>query len=47
MKFMNNSHSFDEKRKWKIISEYENVKNVYTLNEYIEDGTVKATIYRK
>ena len=29
--------TFDEKRKWKIIAEYENVKNVYTLNEYIED----------
>ncbi|MBQ8804141.1 MAG: threonylcarbamoyl-AMP synthase [Tyzzerella sp.] len=29
--------TFDEKRKWKIISDYENVKNVYTLNEYIDD----------
>ncbi len=29
--------TFDEKRKWKIISEFENVKHVYTLNEYIED----------
>lgn len=29
--------TFEEAQKWKIISEYENVKNVYTLNEYIED----------
>ena len=29
--------TFEESQKWKIVSEYENVKNVYTLNEYIED----------
>ena len=29
--------TFDEKRKWKIISEFENVKHVYTLSEYIDD----------
>lgn len=29
--------TFEEKQKWKIVSEYEDVKNVYTLNEYIED----------
>ena len=29
--------TFDEKRKWKIISEFENVKHVYTLGEYIDD----------
>ena len=29
--------TFEEAQKWKIISEYENVRHVYTLNEYIED----------
>lgn len=29
--------TFEENQKWKIISEYEHVKNVYTLSEYIED----------
>lgn len=29
--------TFEEKQKWKIVSEYERVKHVYTLNEYIED----------
>ena len=29
--------TFEENQKWKIVSEYRNVKNVYTLNEYIED----------
>lgn len=29
--------TLEESQKWKIVSEYENVKNVYTLNEYIED----------
>lgn len=29
--------TFEEKQKWKIVSEYENVKNVYTLSEYIQD----------
>jgi len=30
----------EEKQKWKIVSEHENVRNVYTLNEYIEDERV-------
>lgn len=35
--------TFEETQKWKIISEYGNVKNVYTLSEYIEDErTVKS-----
>ncbi len=29
--------TLEEAQKWKIVSEYENVKNVYTLSEYIED----------
>lgn len=29
--------ALEESLKWKIVSEYENVKNVYTLSEYIED----------
>ncbi|MBQ8559779.1 MAG: threonylcarbamoyl-AMP synthase [Tyzzerella sp.] len=34
--------TFEEPQKWKIISEYQHVKNVYTLSEYIED---ERTIY--
>lgn len=29
--------TFEESQKWKIISDFQNVKNVYTLGEYIED----------
>lgn len=29
--------TFEEKQKWKLVSQYENIKHVYTLNEYIED----------
>lgn len=29
--------TLEEAQKWKIVAEYENVKNVYTLSEYIED----------
>ena len=29
--------TFEESQKLKIVSEYENAKNVYTLNEYIGD----------
>ena len=32
--------TFEESQKWKIISDYENVKNVYTLGEYIEDERI-------
>ncbi len=32
--------TFEETQKWKIVTEYENVKNVYTLNEYVEDDRV-------
>lgn len=32
--------TFEEAQKWKIVSDYENVKNVYTLNEYIDDDRV-------
>lgn len=32
--------TFEEAQKWKIVSEYENVKNVYTLSEYIDDERV-------
>ena len=27
----------DENQKWKVVSAYENIKNVYTLNEFIEE----------
>ena len=32
--------TFEETQKWKIVSEYVQVRNVYTLNEYIEDERV-------
>lgn len=32
--------TFEETQKWKIISDFENVKNVYTLSEYIDDDRV-------
>jgi L-threonylcarbamoyladenylate synthase len=31
--------TMDESQKWKIVSEYDNIKNVYTLNEFTEDNT--------
>lgn len=31
--------TMEENQKWKIASEYENIKNVYTFNEFIEDLT--------
>ena len=30
--------TMDESQKWKIVSEYDNIKNVYTLNEFTEDN---------
>lgn len=32
--------TFEEAQKWKIVSDYENVKHVYTLGEYIDDDRV-------
>lgn len=32
--------TFEESQKWKIVSDYENVKHVYTLGEYIDDDRV-------
>ena len=29
--------TMDENQKWKVVSAYENIKNVYTLNEFIEE----------
>jgi L-threonylcarbamoyladenylate synthase len=29
--------TFSENQKWKIISEYDYVKHVYTFNEFVED----------
>lgn len=31
--------TMDENQKWKVVSEFENIKNVYTLNEFTEDDT--------
>ncbi len=30
--------AMEESQKWKVVSEYENIKNVYTLNEFAEDN---------
>lgn len=35
--------TFEETQKWKIISDYTNVKNVHTLNEYIDDDRVVSS----
>lgn len=32
--------TFEEAQKWKIVSDFENVKHVYTLGEYIDDDRV-------
>ncbi len=32
--------TFEESQKWKIVSNFENVKNVHTLGEYIDDDRV-------
>ena len=32
--------TFEESQKWKIVSNFENVKNVHTLSEYIDDDRV-------
>ncbi len=32
--------TFEESQKWKIVSDYENVKNVFTLGEYMDDDRV-------
>ena len=32
--------TFEESQKWKIVSNFENVKNVHTLGEYIDDERV-------
>lgn len=31
--------TMEDSQKWKVVSEYENIKNVYTLNEFTEDNT--------
>lgn len=35
--------TFEESQKWKIVSDYGNVKNVYTLNEYVDDDRVATS----
>ena len=37
--------TFEEAQKWKIVSEYENVKHVYTLSEYIDDDRVVCSAH--
>lgn len=37
--------TFEESQKWKIVSDYQNVKNVYTLSEYIDDDRVVCSAH--
>lgn len=37
--------TFEETQKWKIIADYEHVKHVYTLNEFIEDDRQVASAH--
>ena len=37
--------TFEESQKWKIVSDYENVKHVYTLGEYIDDDRVVCSAH--
>lgn len=37
--------TFEESQKWKIVSDYENVKHVYTLGEYIDDERVVGSAH--
>ena len=37
--------TFEEAQKWKIVSDYENVKHVYTLGEYIDDDRVVCSAH--
>lgn len=39
--------TFEEAQKWKIVSEFQNVKHVHTLNEYIEDDRVISSAHGK
>ncbi len=39
--------TFEEAQKWKIVSDYQNVKHVYTLSEYIEDERVIPSAHGK
>ncbi len=37
--------TFEEPQKWKIVSDYENVRQVYTLGEYIDDDRVVGSAH--
>ena len=37
--------TFEESQKWKIVADYENVKHVYTLGEYIDDDRVVCSAH--
>lgn len=37
--------TFEESQKWKIVSDYANVKHVYTLSEYIDDDRVVGSAH--
>jgi L-threonylcarbamoyladenylate synthase len=39
--------TFEEAQKWKIVSDYQNVKHVYTLSEYIEDERIIPSAHGK
>ncbi len=35
--------TMEESQKWKLVSEYENIKNVYTLSEYVDDDRMVSS----
>ena len=37
--------TFEESQKWKIVSDYQNVKHVYTLSEYIDDDRTVSSAH--
>ncbi len=37
--------TFEEAHKWKIVSEYENVQHVYTLNEFVDDDRIVSSVH--
>ena len=37
--------TFEEAHKWKIVAEYGNVKNVYTLSEFIDDDREVSAVH--
>lgn len=37
--------TFEETQKWRLVSEYENIQHVYTLNEFVDDDRIIETAH--